>query len=636
VRDSFQTALALAERREDSYHKAQRRVAGSEPDDGAAGVATRRGGALWRRGSRAGTLRNEHCAAEPSAKSSRVELRAMSDGAVQRLSFGPFELRCDQRALLRDGEVLGLGGRALDLLIYLVSRPGEVIAKKELIDHVWSNVTVEEGSLRVHVAAIRKTLGDGQFGNRYIANVQGRGYSFVGSVIRLEAGAESIGDVHRRQRQLPVPPPRMIGRDQALGAVREKLLEDRFVTLLGPAGIGKTTLAVAVGNALVEAFNGEVYFVDLASLTDPNEVASAIGASLGLALKSKDTGLDVVDQIRSRRLLVILDSCEQVIEAVASIAEQFYQETAQVHLLTTSRELLRVEGERCYQVPVLDVPPNGLSQTADTLRRYPAAQLFMERVAARGVVLADDETPLVAEMCRRLDGLPLAIELVARQVAARGVRNTAACLVELLNFSDRTANPRHRTLKAALDWSYHLLSAPERIVFRRIVPFVGYFTLEGAQYVAGEFAAGRGEIFDAIAGLTEKSLIMTRLVQGQPQYRLLDTTRTYALEKLEEHAESDAIYLLHAQYTAEQLEMQSPAPAALPAAEGVAAYLAQLGNARAALEWSAGPDGNDGIAKRLAIAMAALDRKSDGIVSPVRQRARQILNVAQSGVKAVG
>jgi hypothetical protein len=178
------------------------------------------------------------------------------------------------------------------------------------------------------------------------------------------------------------------------------------------------------------------------------------------------------------------------------------------------------------------------------LLRYPAAQLFKERVAARGVVLADDETPLVAEMCRRLDGLPLAIELVARQVAMRGVRNTAACLVELLNFSDRTASPRHRTLKAALDWSYDLLSAPERIVFRRIVPFVGYFTLEGAQYVAGEFAAGRGEIFDAIAGLAEKSLIMTRLVQGQPQYRLLDTTRAYALEKLEEHAESDAIYLL--------------------------------------------------------------------------------------------
>jgi predicted ATPase/DNA-binding winged helix-turn-helix (wHTH) protein len=483
----------------------------------------------------------------------------MSDGAVHRLSFGPFELRCDQRALLRDGEVLPLGGRALDLLIYLILRPGKVIAKRELIDHVWSNVTVEEGSLRVHVAAIRKTLRDGQFGNRYITNVQGRGYSFVGSVVRLESRTESSGDVHRHR--LPARPPRMIGRDLVLGAIKQKLREDRFVTLHGPAGIGKTTLAVAVGHALAEEFNGDVYFSNLANFTDPNQVASVIGTSLGLALKSKDSRVELVDHIRSRKLLIILDSCEHVIEVVASIAEQFYQETSQVHLLTTSRELLRVEGERCYQVPVLDFPTNGFPQTADTLLRYPATQLFIERMTARGVILADDEAALVAEMCRELDGLPLAIELVARQVATRGVRSTAACLgsrMELLTFSHRTASPRHRTLKAAWDWSYDLLSDSEKIVFRRIAPFVGHFTLEGAQRVAGEFAAGRGEIFDAIAGLTEKSLIMARLVQGQPQYRLLDTTRAYALEKLEEHAESDAIFLLHAQYTAEQIEMQSP------------------------------------------------------------------------------
>jgi predicted ATPase/DNA-binding winged helix-turn-helix (wHTH) protein len=559
----------------------------------------------------------------------------MSDDAVHRLSFGPFELRCDQRALLRDGEVLPLGGRALDLLSYLVLRPGEVIAKRELIDHVWSNVTVEEGSLRVHVAAIRKTLGDGQFGNRYIANVQGRGYSFVGSVVRLESRTESSGDVHRHQRQLPARPPRMIGRDPALGAIKQKLREDRFVTLLGPAGVGKTTLAVAVGHALAEDFNGDVYFSNLANLTDPNQVASVIGASLGLAPKSKDSGVELVDHIRSRKLLVILDGCEHVIEVVASIAEQFYQETSQVHLLATSRELLRVEGERCYQVPVLDFPANGLPQTADTLLRYPATQLFVERMTARGAILADDEALLVAEMCRELDGLPLAIELVARQVATRGVSNTAACLgsrMELLKFSHRTASPRHRTLKAAWDWSYDLLSDSEKVVFRRIAPFVGHFTLEGAQRVAGEFAVGRGEIFDAIAGLTEKSLVMARLVQGQPQYRLLDTTRAYALEKLEEHAESNAIFLLHAQHTAEQIEMQSP----VPGGEGAAGLSAELRNARAALEWSTGSHGNDRIAKRLAIAIAALDRKPGGMASPAHQCSPKILNLQQSGVKAAG
>jgi predicted ATPase len=182
-------------------------------------------------------------------------------------------------------------------------------------------------------------------------------------------------------------------------------------------------------------------------------------------------------------------------------------------------------------------------------------QLFVRRVAARAgsVVLTDEEAPLVAEMCRKLDGLPLAIELAAGQVAALGLKNTAArlvCRLELLRLSHRTAVPRHRSLKAALDWSYNLLSDGERIVFRRIAPFVGHFTLEGARYVAGELGAGTGEIFDAIAGLVEKSLITTRIDETQAQYRLLDTTRAYALEKLEEHAEVDVVLRRHAEYVA--------------------------------------------------------------------------------------
>jgi predicted ATPase/DNA-binding winged helix-turn-helix (wHTH) protein len=477
-----------------------------------------------------------------------------SDGVHRKLKFGPFELSSGERILRRDGVVLPLGNRALDLLIYLASRPGEVIAKQELLNQVWSDVTVEEGSLRVHLAAIRKTLGDGQFGNRYITNVQGRGYSFVGSVVRDEGSTESGKDVHRHPRQLPARPSRMIGRDPVLGAVKEKLREDRFVTLLGPAGVGKTILAAAVGHALAEEFNGDVYFSDLSSLTDPHQVASVIGTSLGFAPKSKDTRLQLVDHVRSRRLLVILDGCEHVIEAVASIAEQLYHETTQVHLLATSRELLRVEGERCYQVPALEFPPEGVSQTADVVLGYPAVQLLMERVAARGIVLAEDEAQSIAEMCRRLDGLPLAIELVAGQIAALGVKNTAARLTsgtELLKLGLRTTIPRHRTLKAALDWSYDLLSEVEKAVFRRVAPFVGYFSLEGARYVAGEPASGKGGISDAIAGLAEKSLIETRLVQGRPEHRLLETTRAYALVKLEEHAEFDAIRLRHAQYIAE-------------------------------------------------------------------------------------
>src|SRR5712664_1461493 len=376
-----------------------------------------------------------------------------------KLRFGPFELSIGERVLRRDGRVLPLGDRALDILTYLADRPGEVIAKQELIDHVWSDVTVEDGSLRVHVAAIRKAFGDGQFGNRYIANIKGRGYSFVGTVEPLADGTESRNDKFRQRGRLPVRPIMMIGRETVVSEVSDKLRNERFVTLLGPGGIGKTTIALAVGRAATEEFGGEVYFVDLECLTDPRHVAGAVATSLGVALKSKDPGLELVDLVRSRKLLVILDSCEHVIEAVALVAEQLYRETEQVYLLTTSRESLKVEGEHCYRVLPLDYPPDGSEQTAHAVLRYPAVQLFVRRVAARAgsVVLTDEEAPLVAEMCRKLDGLPLAIELAAGQVAALGIKNTVARLVsrlELLRLSHRTAVPRHRFFFAASDSSY--------------------------------------------------------------------------------------------------------------------------------------------------------------------------------------
>src|SRR3984893_1982512 len=543
-------------------------------------------------------------------RQTRSRPRAMVDDEAQRnLQFGPFELSSKERVLRREGEVLPLGSRALDILIYLAGRPGEVIAKQELIDHVWSDVTVEEGSLRVHVAAIRKALGDGQFGNRYIANIKGRGYSFVGIVVPLAGSTEGGSDRPRQQGRLLARPLMMIGRETVIGEVKDKLRDGRFVTLLGPGGIGKTTIASAVGHAAAEEFGGQVYFVDLEDLTDPRHVAGAVATSLGVALKSKDPGLELVDLVRSRKLLIILDSCEHVIEAVASLAEQLYRQTEEIHVLTTSRELLKVEGEHCCRIPPLDSPPDGSARTANAVLRYPAAQLFVQRVAARAgsFVLTNEEAPFIAEMCRKLDGIPLAIELAAGQVAALGIKNTVARLVsrpELLKLSHRTAVPRHRTLKATLDWSYDLLSDAERIVFRRIAPFVGHFTLEGARHVAGELGVGTGEVCDAIAGLVEKSLITTRIDETHAQYRLLDTTRAYALEKLEEHGEFDPISLRHAEYVIQQLESRKEM--AQPSAERVAAYSWQLSNVRSALEWSFRSHGNDKIATRLVAASTRL------------------------------
>src|ERR1700760_2205555 len=210
------------------------------------------------------------------------------------LRFGPFELSIAERILRREDKVVPLGGRALDILIYLAERPGEVIAKQELMDRVWSDVTVEEGSLRVHVAAIRKALGDGQFGNRYIANIKGRGYSFVGTVVPFGDGMESRNAEFRQQGRLPVRRRRMIGRETVVSEVGDKLRNERFVTLLGPGGIGKTTIALAVARAVADEFGGKVHFVDLESLTDPRHVAGAVATSLGFALRSKDPGLELV------------------------------------------------------------------------------------------------------------------------------------------------------------------------------------------------------------------------------------------------------------------------------------------------------------------------------------------------------
>ena len=487
----------------------------------------------------------------------------MHGSAVYRkLRFGPFELSIGERVLRRDGRVVPLGGRALDILIYLADRPGEVVAKQELIDHVWSDVTVEEGSLRVHMAAIRKALGDGQFGNRYIATIKARGYSFISTVVVPLAGNEaSRNDTFRHQGRLSLRPVMMTGRETVVGEVSDKLRDGRIVTLLGPGGIGKTTIACAVGRAAAEEFGGEVYFVDLEGLTDPLQVAVAVATPLGLALKSEDANLELVDLVRSRKLLIILDSCEHVIEAVASLAELLCQETAKIHLLATSRECLKVEGEHCCRVRALDYPPDCSEQTANAVLRYPAAQLFVERVAARagGFALTDEQAPFVAEMCRRLDGIPLAIELAAGQVAALGIKDTDDRLtsrLELLKLGHRTAVPRHRTLKATLDWSYDLLSDAERIVFRRIAFFVGHFTLEAALRVAGGSCSGALDIVGAIASLLEKSLLETRLDRGQPQYRFLHTTRAYALGKLEEHAELEIVSARHAEYVAEQLESE--------------------------------------------------------------------------------
>ncbi|MDB5553462.1 MAG: putative ATPase [Rhizobium sp.] len=473
--------------------------------------------------------------------------------------FGPFELNVAERSLRKANQVISLGGRSYDLLIALIEKAGEVVAKAELIAKAWPDVTVEEGSLRVHLSALRKALGDGQFGNKYVANVQGVGYCFIAPIARFSAGRESR-DVTERLSNLPPALSRMVGRDNVVRETRGWLRAERsLITLVGGGGIGKTTVALAVGHQALVDFAGAAFFVDLSTVSDKNCVIGAIASALGLdpqLVNSKETLLQFIPP---RKLLVILDSCELLVEKTAEIVDFIIQNTPDTYILATSREALDVPGERVIRLCPLDCPPEQPGLTASEVLAYPAARLFAERVSVRrsDFLLSDDEAPMVAQICRKLDGIALAIELAAGRAAIFGVLDTVAKLgsqLELLKFGRRTASPRHQTLKATLDWSHDHLSEVERVVLRHVAIFSGQVSLEAAFAVSEHAGIYRSEFEGALENLVKKSLVVAWRGHGGMLYRLLDTTRHYALEKLAASGERNLIAARHAIHLTQMLE----------------------------------------------------------------------------------
>src|SRR6202789_3634447 len=400
------------------------------------------------------------------------------------LSFGPFSLFVAERLLKKGDKPIPLGGRALDILIALAERAGEVVTHKELISTVWPDVTVEEANLRFQMAALRKALGDGRDGARYISNVAGRGYCLVAPVTRSSAKQPvPVTRIATTERVQKLPPrlTRMVGRDDTVRALAQQLQAWRFVSIVGPGGVGKTTVAISVAHTLSDGFHDAVFFIDLAALTDPQLVPTAIASALGFIVQKQDPVVGLLAFIGDRKILLVLDSCEHVIGVAAALAERVVSEAPQAHILTTSREALRVEGEHVHLLYSLDCPLEDDGLTAMEALGYPAAQLFMERAAASGygVVLSDVDAPVVARSCRRLDGMALAIELAASRVGSFGIRGTAELIdnhFNLLWHGRRTALPRHETLNAMLDWSYSLLSEREKVVLCRLSVFVGSFT----------------------------------------------------------------------------------------------------------------------------------------------------------------
>ncbi|MCW6531982.1 winged helix-turn-helix domain-containing protein [Sphingomonas sp. MMSM20] len=537
-----------------------------------------------------------------------------------RLAFGPFSLSPDERLLTRDGEPVLIGGRSFDLLVALTEQPGQVLSKRELLKRVWSDVVVEDGSLRFHMAGLRKLLGDGEEGARYIATQVGVGYAFVAPIKWLDMAGEALASpasitdaieirVVASATNLPPRLPHLVGREHDVELLSERIAGTRLFTIVGPAGVGKTALAVELGHRLAADFDNRIAFVDFSMLENPAVVPSMIAGAMGIAVQGEDPLAVILGHIRDRPFLLVLDNCEHVIEPTATVIEHIIDAAPDARVLATSREPLRARGEHVHLLGALGYPEDPDALTVAQILAYPAVALFCERAAAAdsALVLNEDSVRLIAGICQRLDGMALPIELVAVRAATHGIAATARQLGERFSLGwsgRRTARPRQQTLRATLDWSYDLLSDVERVVFERLAIFVGPFSIDAALDVASDEAIGLDEVAVALDELTAKSLVTAHRASGAGMYRLLEMTRAYAREKLRARGADDyrAITRRHANFYRRELE--AIAGQDDEALEDLKLLRLQLGNIRSALDWSFGPDGDAKIGVRLAAASA--------------------------------
>lgn len=483
----------------------------------------------------------------------------------QAWQFGAFTLLPAQRLLLDGNVPVRVGGRALDLLVVLVAAAGKVVGRDELMASVWKQVVVDEGSLRVHVAALRRALDDNGETRRYIVNVPGRGYSFVGEVSpTVPVSANGIGS-KLDQASNPMPPPlvNVVGRDDAIREVGCMVAERRLVTVVGAGGVGKTTVAVAAAAQLAPLYRDGARFVDLAPLTDARQVANVLANAIDPSQSVSDER-ELGSLLADLQMLIVLDNCEHVVHAATTVTEAVLASAPGVHVLATSREPLRATGEWVLRLPSLQLPPASGRLTAQQANAFAAVQLFTQRTAAAfaGFTFTDDDVPYVTEICWRLDGIPLALELAAGRVAQLGLPGLLVALEDrfgVLTKGLRTALPRQQTLRAAIDWSYDLLSEDQKAALRRLSIFAGAFSFDSAVAVCEDDVSV--DPCDAIDELVLKSLVAVDTGIDVARYRLLEVTRAFALEKLKDAGELEAALRSHALHVCsvfERLEADSP------------------------------------------------------------------------------
>lgn len=518
------------------------------------------------------------------------------------LSFGPYELSVGNRRLTNGAKVVPLGARATDLLVVLVEQVNQVVSQRTLIERVWPKQGVDQISLRAHISALRKALATDDPNRRYIATVPGRGYSFIVPVASSAAQTSEPGPVSRSV--LPPRLMRMVGREDTVAEIQTKLTAHRFISIVGPGGIGKTTVAIAIAHDKFSIFKGWTRFIDLSPLGDASLIAPAVASSLGLTIRTNDVVPALIDRLQETPTLLVLDGCEHLIDGASALAEGLFHRVPTLHLLATSREALRVEGENVHELAALAYPPDDHRISASRSLEYPAVQLLVDRArAVQGQFeLVDADAPIAAGICRRLDGIALAIELAAGRTAAYGLSKTASLLDDYLNLSwagRRTAAARHQTLNATLEWSYDLLGEAERLVFRRLSAFAGGFTFEAAVAVLADAKVDETRVTDCIWELRSKSMIAAD--GQQSRLRLLDTTRAFAAGRLAESDEQNSIRRRHAIYFGDLFRQGASADVSgWPRTLRV-----EIGNLRAALNWAFSGEGAVEIGVDLAAASAS-------------------------------
>lgn len=467
--------------------------------------------------------------------------------------FDRASLDPDERQLVIDGKVAPITARAFDLLVLLVERGGQLVHKDEIFERVWPGVIVEENNLQVQVSTLRKIIGSAA-----IENVPGRGYRFVPKVEACEV--DEPAQVARSH--VPRPLTTFVGQAGQLDQCARLLHKSRLLTVTGIGGLGKTRLSLEMANACSGDYLDGVWFVDLAPITDPGLVSQAVALVLGVADQAAERMLEAIQRfIRNRRALLILDSCEHQLRTCAEVVGGLLRACTHLTVLATSREPLHLQGEAIFTLPTLSFPDADRELTLDAIAGYDAVRLFVERAAAvrPGFELTADNERFVRAICARVDGIPLALELAAARVRVLSVEMIAERLshrFRLLKSDDTTAPSRHQTLRATIDWSYELLSGPERQLLERLAVFAGGWPFAAAEAVGGGDGIDPDEVLDLHSHLVDKSLVAVEL--NGARYRLLDTVREYALARLEQSGGATGARTRHLDFYARFAEAAEP------------------------------------------------------------------------------